>query len=105
MQSLAEAAADPRDTWGVRQPTRLEVAGQVFDRPLLRFPFRGVTYEILRHPSLLVPETIQEWLQDYQYTQEYKVPIPYAQRHPVWVELANMYREVVAECRIRYGKN
>lgn len=73
----------------MRQSAQIEVAGQVLKRPLAVADIFGVTYEILRHPSLLVPPHVKHWIEDYEYTKEYKIPVPFEERHPCWLDMRN----------------
>ena len=77
------------------KPSQIEVAGRFFDRPLVVAEIYGVTYKIMRHPSLLIPAHITEWIKDYEYTKEYKIPTPYDDRHPCWLQLREEWESIL----------
>jgi hypothetical protein len=47
----------------------------------------GVSYDIVAHPSLLVADHIDVFLDEVDYTEEYKPAVLYEDRHPIWLEL------------------
>jgi hypothetical protein len=104
---------DPKDTldereyltYGVCEPARTEATGLL--KPLARITSLGVTYHILRHPDLFQLDHIDAWLHNYDYTNEYKVPIDEDDRHPCWLDLRDEFKSVhsnlMAKLRAKNG--
>ena len=101
---LEEAGKNP--LYGVHQDACKIVGGRSYRRPLARVSVFGEVYEVVRHPLLLVTDTVTAWLEDYLYTQEYKVPIPWVDRHNCWVQAKKIYEEVKRSWQIKQsGRN
>jgi hypothetical protein len=84
----------------VREPSQIEVAGQVLDKPIARLDdFNGVSYVILRHPDCIIPPHIWAWVEDYEYTTEYRVPVPYQERHPCWLDMRKLWDQLIRRLR------
>jgi hypothetical protein len=93
VKSLHECTGVDIINFGVNEAVYIEVAGVKAVRPLARIDFEGVEYQVVRHPSLLVPATVTEWLKDYEYTKEYRVPVPYEDRHPCWLDAREVWKK------------
>ena len=93
--ALSEITTEQEEAlYGVRVPAQIEVAGQTLDRPLVSIDLGGITYKILRHPEVIIPPHIKEWIEDYEYTKEFKIPTPFADRNPVWLDLRKQYEAI-----------
>jgi hypothetical protein len=76
----------------VRKPAQIEVAGQNINRPLANINLYGFTYKVLRHPSIMIPAHIEEWIE--QYESDKNLPIPLDGRHPCWNDLKKEYEAI-----------
>ena len=81
--------------YGVSTPSQREAGGEFYDSTLAEFKLYGVTYKIRRHPELLMLDHIDEWIEDYRYTNHFKVPVSFDDRHPCWVDLMKEYEYIV----------
>ena len=95
MKSLSDCTGVDNINFGVSEAAYIEVAGVKKVRPLARIDFEGVEYRVVRHPSLLIPATVTEWLKDYEYTKEYRVPVPYGERHPCWLDAREIWKKAL----------
>jgi len=83
------------DLYGVRSVALMKTASGNFERTLCKqVSVFGETYKIMRHPDLLVGRHIWKWIEDYEYTEEYKIPIPHEERHPAWLDFRKYWKEI-----------
>jgi len=95
VKSLSDCTGVDNINFGVSEAAYIEVAGVKMVRPLARIDFGGVEYRVVRHPSLLIPATVTEWLKDYEYNKEYRVPVPYGERHPCWLDAREIWKKAL----------
>ncbi len=81
--------------YGVRAPAQIETAGKYYDRDLVTVDLSGTIYKIRRHPEKLIMDHIVAWARDYSYTQKYKVPVPFDERHPCWIDLEQDMEHII----------
>lgn len=81
--------------YGVNDRATTEVAGRKLDRPLCK-PVRlfDDTFVILRHPELLKLKHIESWIDNFEYTTEFRVPVPFEDRHPIWLDCRKIWQEL-----------
>ena len=80
--------------YGVRESACTELAGLKFEKPIFKGNIGGEVYEITRHPELLLSETATAWVRDFEYTEEFKIPVPYDDRHPCWLQMREEWRRI-----------
>ena len=76
---------------GLEGPAQIEAGGEWYLRPIAWVKVFDTTYEVLRHPDLMRCDHIKSWVEEYEYTEHYKVPIPFEDRHPCWIQARNIY--------------
>jgi hypothetical protein len=77
---------------GVVEPSQMKAGdGNWYPMPLASITMDGVTHVLRRHPKLYNMKHIDEWIQEYRYTEQYKVPVPYEERSPLWIQAKNVY--------------
>ena len=97
-----DESGDPE--WGRDDVARVETAVGYFERPLAEVEYNGVMWVILRHPDLLIPDHIWQWIDDWKYTRRYRVPIPYIDRHPCWLDSAEILENILKRARVNDGR-
>ena len=66
-------------------------AGYKSRRVIAQTSIGGVRYAFFRHPDLLISDTAEEWMREYEYSKRFNIPIPYDQRNACWVEAMELY--------------
>jgi len=105
VRSLSECSGVDMINYGISGPAYIEVAGQRIVKPLARIEYEGVEYRVIRHPDLLIPATVREWLNDYEYTTEFRVPVPYEERHPCWLDARRVWSSALKILGVSDGGN
>ena len=94
---------------GLDRPAQMRAGdGNWYDMPIAIIPIGDVTYRIMRHPEVLRMKHISDFAEDYHYTEHYKIPVPFEERHSCWIEARNIYNYYytgVSEWQIKIQSN
>jgi hypothetical protein len=76
----------------------METAVGIIPAPIKRIPCGGAVYHLCVHPERVMLPHIEAWVQEYEYTEHYRVPVAWTERHACWVECRDIWRLI-------HGKN
>jgi hypothetical protein len=68
------------------------VAGRKIDTPCAAVDYGETLFALYRHPQLLIPRSIMVWEKEYRYAGDNYSIVPYMDRHPAAIELAEIYK-------------
>lgn len=102
MPSVTECLAHPSrpdmicDEWGIESPSIMIVGGKRIETPCVKpCVIGGVTFEIYRHPELLIPHTVALWRKTYNMEKKHNVRpegVLYEEDfHPCYIEATEVY--------------
>jgi hypothetical protein len=93
--TLEACEGDDLTLYGVNDRATIEVAGRKLDRPLCKpVQLFDDTFVILRHHELLKLKHIEAWIDNFEYTTEFRVPVPFEDRHPIWLDCRKIWQEL-----------
>ena len=76
---------------GLDKPAQLNAGGIVSPYFIAQVHIGDTTYRIRRHPELMRVPYIKTWAEEYLYTEHYKVPVKFEDRHPRWIKAKNIF--------------
>ena len=94
LPSVDECLAHPSllKVWGIDSPSVMIVGAEEVETVCVKpVVIGGVTFEIYRHPELLIPDTIEVWKDDYRVKTKYDPHLQYNDFHPCYVEAEKIY--------------
>ena len=99
--AVEECLAHPvlRKQWGCDTVSQMVVDGEWTD--LVCVPTNtigGVTFEIYRHPFLVIGDTARMWKQDYKIKTKYGTRLEYDDFHPCYVYAEELYENYMKGC-------